>query len=193
MIHFLNAKKVKPSEIYQKICEFYEKNAMSDSNVRRWVRQFNEGHDQVHNEEQSGHLSLVTDELIHAIEEKVQQNCKCTISALAMKFPQISQSLIHEIATEKLQFLKLCSRWVPKIQAEQHQKQQMSSAFQFLTHCNEGSENFLSQIVTGDETWVSYDTPESKRQSMEWRHTSSPTKLKPKQTLTPRRIMCTVF
>ncbi|KFM59394.1 hypothetical protein X975_02345, partial [Stegodyphus mimosarum] len=38
----------------------------------------------------------------------------------------------------------------------------------------------LSEIVTGDETWVSHITPESKQQSMEWCHTSSPVKVKAK-------------
>ena len=36
---------------------------MSDSMVRRWIRQFNEGFDPVHNEERSGRPSLVTDKL----------------------------------------------------------------------------------------------------------------------------------
>ena len=75
--------------------------------VRRWVRQFNEGRDQVHDEERCGRPSLVTDELVHAIEENHKQNHKFTISALAMEFPQISRSLIHEIVTEKLKFRKL--------------------------------------------------------------------------------------
>lgn len=193
VIRFLNAKKVKPSEIYRQICEVYGQTAMSDSMVRRWVRQFNEGRDQVHDEERCGRPSLVTDELVHAIEEKLKQNRKFTISALAMEFPQISRSLIHEIVNEKLKFRKLCSRWVPKILTEQHKKQRMGSALQFLTRYNEDGDDFLSRIVTGDETWVSYDTPETKRQSMEWRHTSSPTKVKPKQILTPRKLMCTVF
>ena len=63
---------------------------MSDSMVRRWVRQFNEGCHQVHDEERSAGQSLVTDELVHAIEEKAQQNRKCTISALAVEIPQTS-------------------------------------------------------------------------------------------------------
>ncbi|KAF8788189.1 Histone-lysine N-methyltransferase SETMAR like protein [Argiope bruennichi] len=69
----------------------------------------------------------------------------------------------------------------------------MGSALQFLTLYNEDGEDFLSRIVTGDETWVSYDTSENKRESMEWRHISSPTKIKPKQTLTPRKVMYTIF
>lgn len=34
--------------------------------------------------------------------------------------------------------------------------------------------NFLSSIVIGDEIWVVHYTPETKRQSSEWRHTGSP-------------------
>jgi len=179
VIRFLNARKVKPIEIYRQICEVYGQNAMSDSIVRRWVRQFNEGRSEVHDKERSGRPSLVTEELVHAIDDKIQENRKFTISALAREFPQISRSLIHEIVTEKLKFRKLCSRWVPKILTEQHKTKRMGSALQFLTRYDEGGEEFLTQIVTGDETWVSYDTPESKRQSMEWRHTSSPAKVKP--------------
>ncbi|GFX93833.1 hypothetical protein TNCV_1590091 [Trichonephila clavipes] len=36
----------------------------------------------------------------------------------------------------------------------------------------------LSRIVNGDETWVPHITMESKQQSMEWRHTSSPFQVK---------------
>jgi histone-lysine N-methyltransferase SETMAR len=48
----------------------------------------------------------------------------------------------------------------------------------------------LSQIVTGDETWVSHSSPESKQQSIEWRHTE---KAQIKQTISTRKIKCTVF
>ena len=106
----------------------------------------------MHDEERSGRPSLVTDEFVHAIEEKVQQNRNCTISALAMEFQQISRSLIHENNTEKLQFRKLYSGWVLKILTEQHQKQWISSAFQFLTRYNKDGDDFLSRIITGNET-----------------------------------------
>lgn len=35
---------------------------------------------------------------------------------------------------------------------------------------------FLNQIVSGDETWVSYIVSESKQQSMEWRAHKTPEK-----------------
>jgi len=34
--------------------------------------------------------------------------------------------------------------------------------------------DFLSRLVTMDETWLCHDDPETKKQSMEWRHSGSP-------------------
>jgi hypothetical protein len=52
VIRFLNARNVKPADIHRQIrvCEVYGENAMSDGMVRKWVRQFNEGHENVHDE-----------------------------------------------------------------------------------------------------------------------------------------------
>jgi hypothetical protein len=41
----------------------------------------------------------------------------------------------------------------------------------------EGAE-FLSHIITGDETWVSFVNVETKELSKQWMHTHSPNKLK---------------
>ncbi|GBL96274.1 hypothetical protein AVEN_118801-1 [Araneus ventricosus] len=51
----------------------------------------------------------------------------------------------------------------------------------------------LSRIVTGGKTWVSHVLPESKQQSMEWRDTHSPERVKAKQTLSQLKIMVSVF
>jgi hypothetical protein len=48
---------------------------------------------------------------------------------------------------------------------------------------HQGGEEFLSRMVTGDETWVHHYEPESKRQSMEWKHPGSPTKKKFKRCI----------
>ena len=54
-------------------------------------------------------------------------------------------------------------------------------------------DGLLTLIVRGDETWVSYITPESKQQLIVWRHTTSLEKKKFKQTMSTRKITCTVF
>jgi hypothetical protein len=37
VIHFLNARNMKPADIHRQLCEVYEEHAMSDSMVRRWM------------------------------------------------------------------------------------------------------------------------------------------------------------
>ena len=51
---------------------------------------------------------------------------------------------------------------------------------------------FLDSIVTTDETWVHYFTPESKRSSMQWCHPESP-KTKKAKTFSAGKVMATIF
>ena len=55
-------------------------------------------------------------------------------------------------------------------------------------YAQEGDE-FLDSIVTGDETWGFHHTPESKQQSLQWRHTHSPVTKKFKTSISLKRIM----
>ena len=93
VIHFLNAKNVIPSEIHHHICQVYGDNAMSDGMVRKWVRMFNEGRENVHDEARSGRQSLVNDDLVRKVNERVLDDRRFTISDLSLHFPQISRTL----------------------------------------------------------------------------------------------------
>jgi hypothetical protein len=69
---------------------------------------------------------------------------------------------------------------MPKMLIDEHKIKRQASALTFLTRYSEQGYDFLSRIVTGDETRVPNVTPESKQQSMEWWPTSSPIKKKKK-------------
>jgi hypothetical protein len=166
---------------------------MSVGMVRKWVRQFNEGRENVHDEARSGWPSVGNDDLVRAVDSKVHEDRWFTISSLSLHFPQISRTILYETVSDCLNYRKLCSRRVPKMLSEEHKTKRAGSALTFLTRYSKHDDEFLSHIVTGDETWVSHVTPESKQQSMEWRHTSSPKKPKFKQTISTCKIMCSVF
>ena len=53
VIRFLNAKNMKPAEIHRQLCDVYGEHAMSSSVVRRWLRLFNEGRENVHDDPRS--------------------------------------------------------------------------------------------------------------------------------------------
>jgi len=122
--------------------------------------------------------------------ERADDSSFCHFPCIFLKF---FCSLLHAIVSNKLKFRRLCARWVPKMLTEEHEWIQQVSALDFLTRYSEEDDNFLSRVVTGDETWVSHATPESKQQPTGWRHTSLATKTKFKQTTSTRKVMCTVF
>jgi len=93
VIGFLNARNVLPSEIHHQICQVYDDNAMSDGMVRKWIRMFNEGRENVHDEARSGRSSLVNDDLVRKVNERVHDDRRFTISDLSLHIPQISRTL----------------------------------------------------------------------------------------------------
>jgi len=155
---------------------------------------FKNGRTNVYNEERSGRPTILTDELVAKINEKTHENRRFTIMEFSLEFPLISRSLLHEIVTEKLGYHKFCARWVPKLLSEDHKKQRMAASLTFLEAYEKDGDSLLDRVVTGDETWVKDVTCETKKQSMEWGHTSSPKRpRKCLQTLSARKIMATVF
>ncbi|KAL4714916.1 hypothetical protein ACJJTC_014287 [Scirpophaga incertulas] len=71
VIRFLSAKGVKPIDIHREICEVDGQNIMSDGMVRKWVRAFKDGRTNVHDEERSGRPSVVNEDLVQKVDEKI--------------------------------------------------------------------------------------------------------------------------
>jgi len=57
----------------------------------------------------------------------------------------------------------------------------------------ESDENFMGQIITGDETWVCEYDPETKHQSLQWKTADSPRPKKARQARSKVRVMLIVF
>jgi len=102
VIRFLNARNVLPSEIHHHICQMYCDIAVSDGMVRKWVRMFNEGRENVQDEARSGRTSLVNDDLVRKVIERVRDDICFTISDLSLHFPRISRTLLYDIVSSHL-------------------------------------------------------------------------------------------
>jgi len=86
---------VLPSEIHHQIYQVYGDNAMSDGMVRKWVRMFNEGRENLHDEARSGRPSVVNDDLVRKVNERVRDDRRFTISDLSLHVPHISRTLLY--------------------------------------------------------------------------------------------------
>jgi len=120
VIRFLNARNVLSSEINHQICQVYGDNVMSDGMVRKRVRMFNEGRENVHDESRSGRPSLVNDDLVREANERVREDRRFTISDLSLHFPQISRTLLYDSVNSHLDYRKVCVRWVSNMLTEEH-------------------------------------------------------------------------
>lgn len=77
---------------------------------------------------------------------------------------------------------------------EEHKTKGLGHLLSFLEHNDKEGGEFLSHIVTGDETWDASYTPETKRRSSEWHHSNSPRNARKfKQETSKRKIMTTAF
>ena len=98
----MNARNVVSSGIHRQICQVYGDNRMSDGMVRKWVRMFNEGRENLHGEARSGRPSLVNVDLVLKVNEGVSDDRRFTISDLSLHFPQISRTLLYDIVSSHL-------------------------------------------------------------------------------------------
>ena len=111
VIRFLSAKGLKPIDIHREICAVYGQNIMSDGMVRKWVKAFKDGllkceqHTCVcvlHDEQRSGHPSVVNESLVQEVDNKVRENRCFTISSLCDDFPNVSRSVLYGIVMQWL-------------------------------------------------------------------------------------------
>jgi len=60
---------------------------------------FNEGQENVHDEGRSGCPSLVNDDLVRKVNERMRDDRRFTVSDLSLHFPQISRTLLYDIVS----------------------------------------------------------------------------------------------
>ncbi|GFU43780.1 HTH_48 domain-containing protein [Trichonephila clavipes] len=137
-------------EIYRQVCEMYGNNIMNESSIQKWCIQFKNGRTYVHDEEKSGRPSVVTDELVAKVDEKIREDHHFTITVLSLSFPHVSRILLSENVTQKLGYVtqkqdyrKFCARWVSKLLTDHHKCQRMGAALRFLDAYDKHDDSLL--------------------------------------------------
>ena len=144
-------------------------------------------------EQRSGRPSDVTSPAnIRAVERLVMENRRIKIWEIQAE-TGISYGSISRILHDELLLSKVSARWVPKNLSAFDKHRRVECATANLTLLNADEKKFFARIVTGDETWLRCYDPESKQESMQWKHKNSPG---PKKFLTQpasQKVMATIF
>ncbi|GBN07701.1 hypothetical protein AVEN_237600-1 [Araneus ventricosus] len=97
VIRLLLARNLSDADIHRQSCEVYGATAMCESKVRKWLREFKAGRDNVHDDSRSGRPSVIMDDMVASVEAKILENRRFTISTLSNDFPEVPRSVLYKI------------------------------------------------------------------------------------------------
>jgi len=115
--------------------------------------------------------TVTTLEIIDQIHEVILEDHQISAKSMAEQLG-ISREQVGSIIHEDLDMRKISVKWVPKYlnTDQKRQRCQFSERLMEFSWCDPN--DFLSRLVTMDETWLYQYDPETKQQS-EWWHSSS--------------------
>jgi len=116
---------------------------------------------------------VTTAEIIDQIHELILEDRWNSTKSIADQLG-ISRERVGSITHEDLDMRKLSAKWVLKCLNADQKRQRCQSSEQLLEFFQRDPNDLLSRLVTMDETWLYDYDPETKQQSMEWRHSGSP-------------------
>jgi len=163
-----------PKEIHAILTEALGEHAPSYATVKNWVAQFKRGDFSPCDAPCPGRPKTVTTpEIIDHIHELILEDRWISAKSIAEQLG-ISRERFGSIIHEDLDMQKLSAKWVPKCLNEDQKRQRCQSSEQLWNFFRRDANDFLSRLGTIDETLLYHYEPETKQQSMEWRHSGSP-------------------
>lgn len=193
VIRFLGSEGEIPVNIHRRMLSKYGDACLSLQQVYEWHRKFKCGLTNLSDGARSGRPKYAeTPEKIAEIEQVLYEDRRITIDDIASK-TMLSHGSVHYIVHDVLKYRKLSARWVPRQLTHEMKVCRVDVCQMLLDRYEAEGDDFLDRIVTGDECWVHYFQPESKRASKQWRHSSSPPPKKFRVTSSVGKLMLTLF
>ena len=167
---------------------------LSRDGIFEWHKRFEEGRDTVvDNSPRSGRPTTSKNWRLccACAGELIRANRRLTIRELSVEVG-VSYGTCQAILTQDLNMRLVAVKFVPSILTAEQKEWRLSVAANMLQEV-ESDENFMGQIMTGDETWVYRYDPETKRQSSQWKSADSPRRKKARQVRSKVKGMLIVF
>ena len=147
--------------------------------MKKWAAEFKRGKESLEDDPRSGCPSPAsTQENIDCIHQMVMNDRRLTISHLADVI-SISHKRVENIFHNKLGMSKILAQWVSWFLTRDQKLTRLIMSEANLARFEADTDRFVERFLTQDECWVHHFEPETKRQSMQWKHsTSAPKKAK---------------
>ena len=180
VIRYLQKKGLTTKEIHTDMVSTLEDDASVLSTVKKWAAEFKRGRESLEDDPRSGRPSTATtQENIDRIHQMVMNNTRLTISHLANAI-SISRERVENIFHNELGKSKVSVRWVPRLLTPDQKLTRLVMSEANLARFEVDPDRFVERFLTQDELWVHHFEPETKKQSVRWKHStfSAPKKAK---------------
>ena len=140
------------------------------------------------------------EENVDQVLDLVMQDSHVTYAQLEHEIG-LSSGTINFILHKELRLRKLCTRWIPNsLTSEQNWPELIIAKLARVDYCkimlkrfvNESSRG-VSNILTGDETWIYHYNPETKRYLKEWVEEGAPSPTIVCRARSVGKQMCAIF
>lgn len=180
-------------ESHKNLIEAYGRDAPSIHTVRRWFAKFRRGQRSLEDDHRSGRpATAVTPKNMQRVEELIRERRNVTHREIQRQCG-IGAAAVNSILHHQLGARKLASRWIPHLLSNDQKRTRVKWCREMLKKFRNGRSKRVSEIVTGDETWIYTYDPETKQQSTVWVFGNEPPPTKVVRDKSVSKQMVAVF
>ena len=188
-----NRLNIDSKQIFNELCGIHRPQIISVRKVFRWVKAFKAGKFSVEDDTRPGrHKTSVTEANITAVKIAVEQDVRLSIKDIA-SCTGISEGSVQIILKKRLDLRKVCARWVPHLLTEEQKTQRLKCARELLKTYKGCYSRVISNLLTGDETWVHMFEPQRRADNKQWKRKDQKRPCIAKRTISSKNMLYAIF
>ena len=180
------------NEIKETVDSVYGDKSITKSQIYNILKQVKEGKNTDDQRRFNAKKTKRTPSLVAAVAADVDDDRRICVRTLALAHGVTKDTIFH-ILHDDLGLVKKSARWVPKLLNDEQKQERVRTCTEFLAMVQRRSLAMLDNIVTMDESAVSFHTPETKQQSKQWLKKGTPGPIKAKVSATRTKQMVLAF
>ena len=105
----------------------------------------------------------------------------------------ISEGSVQTILKKRLDLRKVCAWWVPHLLGEEQKTQRLKCARELLKTYKGCYSRVVSNLLTGDETWVHMFKPQRRADNKQWKRKDQKRPCIAKRTTSSKKVLYAIF
>jgi [histone H3]-lysine36 N-dimethyltransferase SETMAR len=193
VLKFLKLQGKNSSQSHAELKKAYGKETPHRSTIARWWGRLDGDSNEIVDRSRPGRPKTATSTRnVDKVRSVVENDSRLSIQNISRKV-KVSMSGVYAILTKILGLSLICARWILKLLTVAQKKTRKSACEENLFLHSLDKDFFLGQIVTGDETYIHYSEPTTKRETSQWLPKGSRPPLKAITKVTAKKVMALVF